>query len=366
MFRNIITLCVSFMVSLLLAEAAIRLVFDPIDYLAVETEADPVLNHRIRAGASGHDDWGYRNADIPETAEILAIGDSMTYGIMAKSTESWPARLQELSGNSVYNAALGGYGPLQYLHILKTRAPELTPRKVIVMLYMGNDLMDAYNLAYANENWATYRNTAAVALDEDPFLSKDTAAPSVSKQIRNWLARTSVLYRLVTQSALFDSTRERERLDAVNDTFAVNHLGATLVLEPARRLKFADLANPAVEEGLALTERALQEIAEYCKNNGISLHVALMPVREHVFFKIAPDTLPPEAQDIMQKLARTLDRIEARLETFMAAENIVYTNLLPVMQEALRLQNIYPPTDGHPNATGYNVVATQLASALNK
>lgn len=108
MLKNVITLTLSIAVSVLLAEGVLRLVLDPIDYLAVSIVPDPVLNHRIAPGASGHDDWGYRNRDVPERAEVLAIGDSMTYGIMAKSYESWPAQLAEIQNISTYNAALDG------------------------------------------------------------------------------------------------------------------------------------------------------------------------------------------------------------------------------------------------------------------
>ena len=264
MLKNIATLCISVAVSLLLAEAAVRLVFDPVDYLAVTVESDPVLNHRIGDGVSGHDDWGYRNPDVPESVDILAIGDSMTYGAMAKSHESWPAQLQQDTGKSVYNAALGGYGPMHYLHILKTRAPELSPKAVLVMLYLGNDIMDTYNLVYSNENWADYRSEDLTeTLDADAFVVTPKAT-SFTKRVRNWLAGHSILYRLVTQNALFDTARQRELQDGNTDVIVYEHLGVPAILDPAKRLSFTDVEDPRIKEGMRIIERALSEIAAYC------------------------------------------------------------------------------------------------------
>lgn len=363
MLKNTLILTISCLVSVLFAELAVRIVFDPIDYLATSPESDPVLNHRIAPGASGHDDWGYRNKDVPEAAEILAIGDSMTYGIMAKSFESWPARLEEITGRTTYNAALGGYGPLHYLHILKTRAPELSPDQVIVMIYPGNDLLDAYNLAYSNDHWQDYRQSDEARAVESNLFVAPPSDNSITRRLRNWLARNSVLYRLITQTPVFDTVRQRERLeDGTN--FQTEHLGVPVVLDPKRRFEFANTADARIQEAMDITARALDEMAAYTAENGIRLHVAIMPVREHLFFELREGAFPEGDQDTMLRLAESLEQIEAELTAKLDANGIPWTNLRPILQRALVDQNIYPPTDGHPNALGYDIVAQALAADI--
>lgn len=362
MLKNLVILGISCLVSVFLAETAARLVFDPVDYLAVETVPDPVLNHRIAPGASGHDDWGYRNKGIPASAEVLAIGDSMTYGIMAKSYEAWPAQLQKITGKTTYNAALGGYGPLHYLHILKTRAPELSPKQVIVMIYPGNDLMDTYNLAYSNDYWSDYRAEANTEeLDSGLFLPTPRRE-SLVRRLRNWLAQNSVLYRLLTQTSLFDGVRQRENLDSSTTNFSFDHLGTTVVLDPVRRLGFANVEDPRIREAIGMTGRVIAEMADYAAGNGIELGVALMPVREHVFFGLIGDGLDGADARAMRELNDSLLRIEAALTDAVEKAGVPYLNLRPVMQSALKDANIYPPTDGHPNALGYGIVAKALAA----
>ena len=45
--------------------------------------------------------------------------------------------LAKLSGESVYNMSLGGYGPIQYLYLLQNLAVKLRPKTVIVGFYFA-------------------------------------------------------------------------------------------------------------------------------------------------------------------------------------------------------------------------------------
>ena len=111
-----------------------------------------VLSTDTRAG--GFDAWGFRNRFVPDASDIVAIGDSHTYGNTATMEDSWPYVLGRLTGRQVYNMALGEYGPNQYLQLLRTRAVNLRPRTIIVGLYMGDDFENAFLITYGLEHWA--------------------------------------------------------------------------------------------------------------------------------------------------------------------------------------------------------------------
>src|SRR5215831_953906 len=85
---KLLLLFVSFVFSVLAAELLARVVFDPVDYLNPTLVTDEFLNHRSEGHTGGHDEWGSRNARRPETADIVCIGDSMTYGNSALARES--------------------------------------------------------------------------------------------------------------------------------------------------------------------------------------------------------------------------------------------------------------------------------------
>src|SRR5262245_59668440 len=121
---NSLVLLVSLAIGLLLCEFGARLFLKPSDYLSIVPVDDKALGWVLPPGSPGYDKWGFRNREVPTTTDIVAIGDSHTYGNCAKMDEAWPQVLCRLTGKSVYNLALGGYGPNQYYYLFKTKALE--------------------------------------------------------------------------------------------------------------------------------------------------------------------------------------------------------------------------------------------------
>lgn len=192
-------------VSILLAEVAARFIVDPADFLSVVPVQDEYLGHRLGAGVGGHDALGFRNREVPKQASIVAIGDSMTYGSGAPRDGAWPQQLATISGESVYNMGLGGYGPLQYLHLASGLAKEFKPRQLVVSFYFGNDLIDAFSATRNLPHWQSWRESQA----EPTAASAPAAAPSAAvgpqrrgAALRDWLSRKSVLYGLLRTTVL--------------------------------------------------------------------------------------------------------------------------------------------------------------------
>ena len=365
--KNLALLAVSALFSLVAAELALRIVFDPIDHLKVDLVEDPVLNHRIDAHASGHDEWGFRNKAGVRAAEIVAVGDSMTYGIMATADEAWPMHLQRMSGRAVYSAALGGYGPLHYLHLVKRALKEIKPEAVIVALYFGNDLMDAYNLAYSSDAWADWRDPETVeTLDASEFVFAERASGRFLGGLRSWLASNSMLYRIVTQSALFDGVRRREAGERVGDAFFADHLGERILIDVDRVLPLVDRAHPRIVEGRRLTLKALNEIADATEAAGAKLYVALFPVKEDVAHPDLTGAAPPALAVSLDQLAENMTYHREWLAEALAARNVPLIVLKPVLQQALAEEMVYPMTDGHPNGRGYARAAQAILDRIGE
>ena len=358
MLKRIALVFLLLAVSVGVSEALARLIFPPVDYLEVTTVSDPILGHRIRAGDNGHDAWGRRSANGPEVSDILAIGDSMTYGYGVRGGDAWPMQLGDLAGLKVYNAGLGGYGPLQYLTVLKTRFDDIAPKGVVLMVFPGNDLFDAYNIAYNKEYWASWRQSDQPQLAAPVVEPQDIPQPSKVKRLRSWLAGNSIIYRVVTQSPVFDVVRRSEAGGAA-DVFTVDHAGATSILSSKRWMFLTDLERPRINEGLRITKRALGEIADYLSEREIPLHVMIMPVREHVFMS---SSIKGDFRDDaeMQYLAQNLEKIEKDLEGFLDEKGVAFTNLRPVFTQALETQNLFPVYDSHPTAVGYDLIAREI------
>ena len=113
------------------------------------TVPDARLRYRPNPAYPGHDSKGFRNLKSPTKAQIVALGDSQTYGEGVAAKDAWPRRLESMIGKTVYNMAYGGCGPTHGL-ILWDEVVALQPNVVIEAFYAGNDLFDSFDLVY---NW---------------------------------------------------------------------------------------------------------------------------------------------------------------------------------------------------------------------
>lgn len=352
--------------SVLAAEGASRLFLSPVDFLLPEMEGHAELNHRIRPYSAGHDLLGFRNDSVPERSPILAIGDSMTYGVAASHRDAWPRQLERLLEKPVYNMALGGYGPVHYQHLLTEFGLAMQPELVIVGLYFGNDLMDAYNLVYSNESWAHLRRedsedgVAAEGLIDLPPEGK------LFGSLRNWLARHSVIYRVVTQSALANPVRRAEVANAHADVFRIDVPGGITFLTPGLRRAALDLADAKVQEGLDLTTRALAQIAELCISHDVELLVLLIPTKERVYSDRVLQGGIDLANSSFQELVAFEERVKRQIRMQLEVSNVPYVDLLEPLQAAAALNAIFPENDGHPNALGYSIIASQVSDWISR
>lgn len=74
----------------------------------------------------------------------LAIGDSFTFGLGVKDDETFLHRLDAKSaaGFDYLNAAVPGYSPDQEWLLLQKQLWEVEPGRVLLFVYVGNDLLD--------------------------------------------------------------------------------------------------------------------------------------------------------------------------------------------------------------------------------
>ena len=85
--KGVAELCLILLITLLLLEAALwvlaafnRNIAFMTDSVISETLPDAVLGRRLNPDYPSHDRDGFRNAEVLQQAEIVAIGDSQTYG----------------------------------------------------------------------------------------------------------------------------------------------------------------------------------------------------------------------------------------------------------------------------------------------
>ncbi|MBX3707339.1 MAG: SGNH/GDSL hydrolase family protein [Pseudomonadales bacterium] len=365
-FKNAILVSMAATAAILAAEGVSRLVLSPVDFLLPDMQGHVELNHRIKPYSAGHDLLGFRNESVPEKVPIIAIGDSMTYGVAASHRDAWPRQLERLLNKPVYNMALGGYGPVHYQHLLAEFGLAMQPELVIIGLYFGNDLMDAYNLVYSNESWAHLRRqdsadgVAAEGLIDLPPEGK------LFGDLRNWLARHSVIYRVVTQSPLANPVRRVEIANAHADVFRIDVPGGITFLTPGLRRAALDLADAKVQEGLDLTSQALAQIVDLCDSHDVRLLVLLIPTKERVYSDRVLRRGMDVADSSVQELVDFEDRVKAHIRALLESSDVPYVDLLEPLRAAAEVSVIFPEGDGHPNAVGYSIIASQVSNWINQ
>ena len=363
----------SMFAALFIGEGMLRVMFSPVDYLKPKVIQDPVYGVRIKPYSGGHDSWGYRNKMRPKTADIVAIGDSQTYGISATAQNSWPKVLGSLLDKDVYNLSLGGYNPVCYYQALKDEAHKLNPTLVIVGFYLGNDFLEASQLVYNRPNLVHLRNSK-LQFSEANSLAVIPESERIDKTMvgfRDWLSQNSVLYRFLTHSAIGDLARLFEsKVNRKTDgqhyiNFEDRGKNITTVFTPSIRLKAMDLSNAWVKEGLRIALNRFDAMSEFCREKNIKLLVVMIPTKENVFFQYFQENQTISGSKSINELVKNETKANELVKKHFQENNIAYLDLLGPLSREVAKTKTYPRNeDGHPNKNGYLVIARAIAGAL--
>ena len=376
----------SFLFSLVLAEGALRLVekFGVGDKAGVnQLIKDPVLGLKIAPNTFDHDANGFRNDTVPQHVEIVAVGDSQTWGVNADREGAWPQQLSKISGHSVYNMGLSGSGPVQY-HVLTSQALRLSPKLIVVGLYLGNDLYNAYEMAYQNELYRSLRNSNA---PDD--LRVDTIAPRY-EAIRSellqynsvfersagwgfWLRGHSAIGRLLNRTGWWPGSTDVYY--EIHKSWALAHpdhgsvceeRGVQTIFSTASRLMGQDLDEPRIAEGLRITKDLLALMKTEVETRQVKLMVVLIPTKEMVYATTRSETMGHDQN--YQKLFRMETRTRSEIIATCREKHIECVDALPDLSRALgRGEQIYPTTtESHPTTRGYSIIAATVGENLAK
>ena len=346
-----------------------RILYERIDFLRPEFVVDDVLPFRIAPYSAGHDEWGFRNLSLPTRADIVAIGDSTTYGDAAPATGSWPSWLARATGLTVYNLGLGGYGPPDYLYLLETLAPRLAPSLVIVGLYFGNDLYDAVEHVYAREHWRELRRSEPGGVTPVPLPLPPATPPSSARftpeGARDWLETHSMLFRLVEAGPVGQTiNRYADRAGAEGGCALEGGSPFPTVLTPHDRLRALDLSSGKIQEGLQITLGLFARMRRVADQTGARLLIVLIPTKESVLADRIDDTRDAACIDVLRQVVSNERQARERIIEELRQQGIGYVDVLPALKAGVEAgtERMYLRSgDSHPNDRGYRVIATTVA-----
>lgn len=368
----VLNLGVFILVSLLslgAAETVARFFFKPMDFLLPVLVEDPIYRYRIRAGSAGHDSNGFRNENVPESVDIVTIGDSQTYGTLVPHRDAWPAVLRGLTGRSVYNMALGGYGPAQYYQLLIQKALKMHPEIIIFNFYLGNDLMDTFNHVYETPALSGLRDPKFQKKDvfqEFDFIYKPQWR--FLGAFREWMACHSVFYRLITAKLKDLAQWEQIQAHAQDKGFAIIQTGNGKYLTTISCSQFlvtSNLEDPRILEGLRLTELLAGKMNDVCRREGIACYFMTFPSKVYIYDSFLQKKGQPE---MCQSVIRDEKIILDRLKAFFEKNHMAYIDAGDMLRSHASLEESICPKDEEDHLTreGNRILAQEVADYLKK
>lgn len=398
--QYILVACFFAVASLAGIELVLRIVpATPSTYVPIYI-SDPVFGTLPNPEYEGHDTRGWRNEAAAERADIVAFGDSQTYGLGAQSNQAWPQRLSVLLKRTSYQMAFLGFGVANSLRLMPV-ALNLRPKNIVIGVYLGAVFTETWSEVYnyppspeteglrssdpeivaqgreannKDNGWSrsTYLDCQAPKTPLHPALRSVSnvldlppLATSIEKAATWWsrlLSDSMVWEDLSTRIA---RNRPPEELGAPY-CIKIEANGLSAILSPAYRLITLDRTDPRNVEGERLVITGLQRMNSAAKTNGINLTVVLIPTKERAFQNALTSHIPPEAQYLERQWQ--LEKAAAdRIFSSLVASKIDVVDALPALSHAIDV-GVDPyqgaTANGHPSAIGYDIIAAVTAEHL--
>jgi lysophospholipase L1-like esterase len=349
----------SLVIFLLLAEGTLRLFpsllpYDVREILQAKKEdfgvAHPYIGHLDKPLSTGvisglgfravhHTDaYGFRNAcPWPERAEIVALGDSLTFGYGAEDDQSWPAILaRRFAPNRVMNFGLIGAGTTEYLRVYETFGAKLHPKLALIGFFPNDfydaDLFDRWLKSGAGGSYMYWRVRGSEFTWRHPVKSLKGAlyehsyvANLIKSALHSWRAGKPVIYSCAH--------------------------GGRLRLTRSWLEGQAARSQPGTS-AFRLVLDALVKMHQLADREGSQVLVLLQPSKEEVYFPILGLDTPDPTSSLRMALQK---------------ERIEYLDLAPALrQRATAGECLYFEADGHPNASGYAAIAEIVATHIKQ
>lgn len=325
------------LLALIVAECAVRILApQPASWLAVYRRHPTLSTYTIQQNVdesvdTGETRWrcitdadGFRVSASPPAKQahgsVLCLGDSFTFAHGVDHEESFVGLLD--ANPSVpfrfINAGMLGYGPVQYLQILRLQLEQgLAPAQVLVAVFLGNDFHDCV--------WS--KDLPVV----DGLLLHHKAP------VRMFLKQHSHLYRVASKALHGVAQHDAEGSEPERE-----------LVDPAR------WSEGTLATARARFEEAFTGMAETCRDRAIPLHVVLIPMRRTILAASRPESGAPNDN--------------ARLPNTVALEILrtleIHVTDLTDLYAGAPIGEHFFEIDGHLTPSGHRVAADAIAPML--
>lgn len=307
---------------------------------------------------------GFMTPDEPDPSElqVVSIGDSfMSTPTVGQPT---PWALRERIGIPLYNLAVGGWGPDNYLAAFRKLGAGRSAPVVVVFSFI-NDITDV-------DNWSRWK-ASGTSLPFSSWLWNDVPDRGGANFVNlddGWLDRHSVLWNVAKlglgtlRGAGADPAGKASPRTLEVESIPGEREGDSFELSLVRGYPFQTLDPADFEPGGsyrryldAYFERLL-ELRDDVTRSGARLLLVWIPTKERVYL---PVLAPDRKARYVSNRSGEIDGLERAISDFASRNEIPFLDLTADLERrAKRGERLYFRLDGHMTDHG-NRVAGQLA-----
>lgn len=373
---NILLLCVTLLVGVVIAEGALRLL--GVEY-PIFLQVDPDTGFSLRPNVAGWNRsegvafmrvnrFGMRDDDHTlekpaDTLRIAVLGDSFTEARQVDLDETFVRVMQDALGScsafegkkiEALNFGVSGYGTAQELVQLRTRVWQFQPDIVVLAFTTSNDVLNnALSLSVAKDRPYFVVGSGGVLIADNEFRDAPfyKGQRRLSTRALLWTLQHSRVAQLVNyaRKAATSGIAQPEVPGTEQGIYAE-------VYQPP--------ANDAWRDAWDVTERLIATMGDEVRAHGVSFIVMTTTAG----IQVHPDAAVREAYMREQKIA-DIFYPDRRLETALRADGIPTLVLGPAMQqraaETGAFYHGFPNTIdgfGHWNEAGHRFAGERLAT----
>jgi SGNH hydrolase-like domain, acetyltransferase AlgX len=294
---------------------------------------------------------GFRNSRVAASSDIVVIGDSyVDYG--ENEADTFGRRLEKVLGVSATNLAVAGYGPFQYLEVLKRYGVKKSPKVAFFSFYEGNDLGDISDYL----QWRTTGDYRGFVMLSYGFVWRYISAlTSVTEYIAGTIRATAQL--------ISNRLRQNQR---IHPDIAVLNLGngnrhKALLFDHGTRSTEAILES---DQGKEL-RKILKEFKDVSTANNISPIILYLPIASHIYAEYSTEESGKNWLENREKLIAAKANTENAIVRLARELDIELISLTPAFEAAAKEGKLlYYPFDTHWNSEGRAVAAAFVAERL--
>lgn len=312
--------------------------------LDIQIDGHPDFSFHIET-----DEQGFRNRHSRGPVDIVAIGDSFTFGYGVDDDKAWPSLLERETGMLVANLGQTGYGPQAELQVLEQVGLPLQP-KLVIWQFFANDFHDAAKF----QEWqrAGKPNLFQWGAERSASMQAERDSRSALAGVRGFLHNNVVSYELVKYVLGLGAYGERR-----TQQMAAQVGPSLLYLNRAQLDDWSNPNWPAVAEGAALTKTTLLRAAQEVEATGASFVILMIPSKEEMF---APWLGPEALHDPWTRPRNSQDML-----AFCEQNGLTCLDMFDTVREAVEHGAIpYFQHDGHMDETGNALIANYLSDLL--